>query len=283
VSADDARTSRDATSAQSPEVLYAVDSGIATITLNRPERMNTISRPMLAELATCILRADADPEVRVVILTATGRAFCAGLDLAGATSATSNSAQIGSGGASAPVTVALSKNAPPKALFHMDKPTICAINGGAAGYGMDTALGCDIRIMAQSAKLAPAFVKRGIVPESGGTWFLPRLVGWSKASEIVFSGRPLSADECLALGLTSYVVPDAELMSRTRALATEIAQNAPLAVQSAKRLMRAGLEQTFDDHVDHVYLQFVTLMRTEDAREGMLAFMQKRVADFKGR
>jgi enoyl-CoA hydratase/carnithine racemase len=238
---------------------------------------------MLAQLSECLLRADADPEVRVVILTATGRAFCAGLDLAGATSTTANAAQIGSGGANAPATVMLPKNAPPNVLFQMDKPTICALNGGAAGYGMDTALGCDIRIMAESAKLAPAFVKRGIVPESGGTWFLPRLVGWSKASEIIFSGRTLSAAECLALGLTSHVVPDAELMSRARALATEIASNAPLAVQSAKRLMRAGLQQTFGDHVDNVYLQFVTLMRTDDAREGMLSFMQKRAAEFKGR
>jgi enoyl-CoA hydratase/carnithine racemase len=270
-------------SAESPEVLYAVESGIATVTLNRPERMNAISRPMLAQLSACLLRANADPEVRVVILTATGRAFCAGLDLAGATSTTPNAAQIGSGGASAPVSVTLPKNAPPNVLFQMDKPTICAINGGAAGYGMDTALGCDIRIMAESAKLAPAFVKRGIVPESGGTWYLPRLVGWSKAAEIIFSGRTIPAQECLALGLASHVVPDAELMPRARALATEIAQNAPLAVQSAKRLMRAGLEQTFNDHVEHVYLQFLTLMRTEDAREGMVSFMEKRAADFKGR
>jgi enoyl-CoA hydratase/carnithine racemase len=280
---NDARTNADAVSADSAEVLYAVEAGIATVTLNRPERMNAISRPMLAQLSTCLLRADADPEVRVVILTATGRAFCAGLDLAGATSTTPNATQIGSGGASAPVNVTLPRNAPPNVLFQMDKPTICAINGGAAGYGMDTALGCDIRIMAQGAKLAPAFVKRGIVPESGGTWYLPRLLGWSKAAEIIFSGRTLPAEECLALGLASHVVPDAELMPRTRALATDIAQNAPLAVQSAKRLMRAGLEQTFGDHVEHVYLQFLTLMRTEDAREGMVSFMQKRAADFKGR
>ena len=271
------------TSSESAEVLYAVQDGIATVTLNRPERMNTISRPMLAQLSTLLLRADADPAVRVVILTATGKAVCAGLDLAGATSPTRNDAQIGSGGASAPQAVALPKNAPPNVLFQMDKPTICAINGGAAGYGMDTALGCDIRIMAESSKLAPAFVKRGIVPESGGTWILPRLLGWSKAAEIIFSGRTLGARECLALGLTSHVVADAELMPRARALAVEIAGNAPLAVQSAKRLMRMGLEQNFGDHVDHVYLLFMTLMRTEDAREGMLSFMEKRAPRFTGR
>jgi enoyl-CoA hydratase/carnithine racemase len=263
-----------------PEVLYAVEAGIATLTLNRPERMNAISRPMLAQLSARLLEADADKNVRVVILTGSGRAFCAGLDLAGATSANPSADQIGS---SQPASVTLPKNAPPNVLFQMDKPTICAINGGAAGYGMDTALGCDIRIMAQSAKLAPAFVKRGIVPESGGTWYLPRLVGWSKAAEIIFSGRTLLADECVALGLATYVVPDAELMSRARALAADIAANAPLAVQSAKRLMRAGLSQNFTDHVDNVYLQFLTLMRTEDAREGMVSFMEKRAAEFKGR
>ena len=271
----DDRAKAEPASAAAPEVLYGVEASVATITLNRPERMNAISRPMLAQLSTRLLEADADPDVRVVILTATGRAFCAGLDLAGATSATRNDSQIGSGGASAPQAVTLPKNAPPNVLFQMDKPTICAINGGAAGYGMDTALGCDIRIMAESAKLAPAFVKRGIVPESGGTWYLPRLLGWSKAAEIIFSGRTLSASECLALGLTSHVVPDLELMTRARALAVEIAGNAPLAVQSAKRLMRMGLEQTFNDHVHHVYLQFLTLMRTDDAREGMVSFIAK--------
>ncbi|MFI5306060.1 MAG: enoyl-CoA hydratase/isomerase family protein [Polyangiales bacterium] len=265
------------------EVLYEVQDAVATITLNRPERMNAISRPMLAQLSTCLLRADGDPAVRVVILTATGRAFCAGLDLVGATSTTRNDAQIGSGGQSAPQAVGLPKNAPPNVLFQMEKPTLCAINGGAAGYGMDMALGCDIRIMAASSKLAPAFVKRGIVPESGGTWYLPRLLGWSKAAEIIFSGRTLPATECLALGLASYVVADAELLPRARALAVEIAGNAPLAVQSAKRLMRMGLEQTFCDHVDHVYLQFLALMRTDDAREGMVSFLEKREPQFKGR
>jgi enoyl-CoA hydratase/carnithine racemase len=175
------------------------------------------------------------------------------------------------------------KTAPPTVLFNMDKPTLCALNGAAAGYGLDTALGCDVRLMAQSAKLAPAFVKRGIVPESGGTWFLPRLIGWSRAAEIIFTGRTLSAAQSLELGLASYVVPDAELMPRARALAAEMAANAPLAVQSAKRLMRMGLSEAFDEHVHHVYLQFLALIRTEDAREGMVSFLEKRPADFQGR
>jgi enoyl-CoA hydratase/carnithine racemase len=271
--------------ANEAEVLYAVEDHVATITLNRPERMNTISRPMLAQLAAQLLEAERDPEVRAIILTGKGRAFCAGLDLVGAT----GGARSGLEGDAAiaiqsteQVTLDL-KSAPPTVLFNMDKPTICAINGAAAGYGMDTALGCDIRMMAESAKLAPAFVKRGIVPESGGTWYLPRLVGWSKAAEIIFTGRTLSANESLELGLATHVVADAELLPRARALAAEIVANAPLAVQSAKRLMRMGLEETFNDHVHHVYLQFIALIRTQDAREGMVSFLEKRKAEFKGR
>ena len=121
------------------------------------------------------------------------------------------------------------------------------------------------------------------MPESGGTWYLPRLLGWSKAAELIFTGRTLSAAESLELGLATHVVPDDELMPRARGLALGIAANAPLAVQSAKRLMRMGQLQTFPDHVHHVYLQFLSLMRTEDAREGMVSFLEKRAAEFQGR
>src|SRR5579863_1954523 len=255
----------------SPEVLYALRGHVATITLNRPERMNTISRAMLAELCEALLKAEQDPNVRCVILTGTGRAFCAGLDLTEVTAPRAG----GSSGASAAANLDL-RNTPPTILFAMDKPTICALNGSAAGYGMDTALGCDIRIMAQSAKMAAAFTKRGIVPESGGTWFLPRLIGWSKAAELIFTGRTLTADQCVEMGLASRAVAEADLMSEARALAAEIAANAPLAVQASKRMMRMGLDEGFNDHVHHVFLQLLPLLRTQDAKEGMRAFMEKR-------
>ena len=262
------------------EVLYAVADRVATITLNRPERMNTISRDMLNQLTLRLLEADADREVRAVILTGTGRAFCAGLDLTEVTRPDNTGGITGGTGVATDLDL---RNTPPTVLFNMGKPTICALNGSAAGYGMDTALGCDIRIMARSAKMAAAFTKRGIVPESGGTWFLPRLIGWSKAAELIFTGRTLTAEQSLEMGLVSSVVDDADLAGVARSLALEIAANAPLAVQASKKMMRMGLDETFNDHVHHVFLQLLPLMRSKDAAEGMRAFMEKRPAEFTGR
>ncbi|HWD28142.1 MAG TPA: enoyl-CoA hydratase-related protein [Rhizomicrobium sp.] len=260
------------------EVLYEVADHIATITLNAPARMNTISGPMLSRLSQCLLEADKDANVRCIVLTGNGRAFCAGLDLRQATQGTGMG--IGSGAGATDLDL---RNTPPTVLHAINTPVICAVNGGAAGYGADTAIGCDIRIMGESAKMALAFVKRGILPESGGTWLLPRLIGWEKAAKLIFTGRTLSAKECVEMGLASEVVPDAELMARARALASEIAANAPLAVAAAKRMMRMGLSEPFDEHVHHVYLQLLPLMRTADAREGMLAFMEKRTPKFEGK
>ena len=163
------------------------------------------------------------------------------------------------------------------------RPTICALNGGAAGYGLDLALGCDIRIAADTAKLNPGFAKRGILPESGGTWLLPRMVGYAKAAEIAFSGRTLTADESLELGLVNRVVPLGELASRPGELAAEIAGNAPLAVRAIKRMMRAAETETFEQNVHHVFLQLLPLLRTDDFTEGVTAFMEKRQPEFHGR
>lgn len=262
----------------SDELLVERDGAIATLTLNRPDRLNAISVSMLNDLAEQLVACDRDSDVRVIILTGAGRGFCAGLDLQDASAGTG----IGSGGGGPAVDLDL-RDAPPTVLHKIDTPTICALNGGAAGYGMDLALGCDIRIAGQSGKLAAAFTKRGVLPESGGTWLLPRLVGWAKASEIIFTGRSLSADECLELGLVNRVVADDMLIKEARALADEIASNAPLAVAASKRMMRMGLSEEFDDHVHHVFLQLMPLLRSKDFKEGMQSFLEKRKPDFKGR
>ena len=270
------------TDADAPEVLYDVADHIATITFNRPERQNTISGPMLDAFTQRLIEANEDDEVRAVVITGTGRFFCAGLDLRGGGIASGLSEQ-GESEPRPPATNLDLRNTPPTVLHGVDKPTICALNGSAAGYGMDMALGCDIRIMSDAAKLSAAFTARGVLPESGGTWILPRLLGWSKAAELVFSGRTLSAAECLSMGLVSKVVAADEVAESARGLAEEITANAPLAVQAAKRMMRMGMNENFNDHVHHVFLQLLPLFKSADFREGMAAFMERRPPEFKGR
>ena len=258
-------------------ILYTVEDHVATITFNRPENQNTISGPMLAKLSQLLIESDADEEIRAIVITGTGKFFCAGLDLRGS-DITDNLTKENK----KPANLDL-RNTPPTVLHNLDTPTIAAINGSAAGYGMDLALGCDIRIMTDGAKLAAAFTSRGVVPESGGTWILPRLIGWSKASEIIFTGKTLSAKESEDMGLVSKVVNSNEIHKEASVLAGKIAKNAPLAVQASKRMMRMGLNENFDDHVHHVFLQLLPLFQSDDFKEGMASFMEKRDPDFKGR
>lgn len=260
------------------DVLVEHDGPIATLTLNRPEQMNAISQSMLQSLSDALSSCDADPHVRAVILTGAGRAFCAGLDLQ---DAASEEGVAKSGFMLAP-TLDL-RSFPPVILHDMDTPVICAINGGAAGFGIDLALGCDVRYCAAHAKLSLSFTKRGILPDTGGTWLLPRLIGWSKSAEIVFAGRTLTAHDALERGLVNHVVDDAELLTSARSLAEEIAAGAPLAVQAAKRMMRAGLGESFAEHIQRVYLQVHPLMQSRDFREGVTAFLEKRAPKFEGK
>lgn len=258
------------------EVLYEVTDQIAIITINRPENQNTISGPMLNGMTKALKDANRDPEVRVIILKGQGnKFFCAGLDVVAQTQGQG----IGSGGPATNLDLSLT---PPTVLNSVDKPTICTL-GSAAGYGMDLALGCDIRIMSEKAKLSAAFCKRGLLPESGGTWLLPRILGWSKAAELIFTGRTLTAQESLDLGLVSTVVSDDSLDDEVLKMAREIAANAPLAVQAAKRMMRYGQNEPFPEHVHHVFLQLLPLLATDDIKEGMMAFLEKREPVFKGK
>ncbi len=264
--------------AMTDELLYDIAGSVATITFNRPDRMNTITPTMLSDLSRRLLEADADVNVRVIVLTGNGRAWCAGLDVGAAASGTGIG---GDGGAGATGEFDL-RNAPPVVLNKIDTPTIAALNGGAAGYGMDLALGCDIRLAASNAKLSAAYTARGLVPESGGTWLLPRIVGWSKAAELLFTARTLTAPQALELGLVSQVVDADQLAATTAALAAKIATNAPLAVRAAKRLMRHAMTEGLEDHVQRQYLALLPLFGTKDFQEGLASFLEKRPPSFNG-
>ncbi len=258
------------------ELLVEQADHVLTITLNRPDRLNAISGPMLNALSSTLQAANIDPEVRVVVLTGAGRGFCAGLDLKDQAS--------GDGlGTARGYRLFDLHNSPPIVINRMDKPLICALNGAAAGYGMDLALGCDIRIASEHAKMGAVFAKRGVLPESGGCWYLPRLLGWARAAEVAFLGDVLDARRSLELGLVNRVVPHDDLVAESMKIARQIANNAPLSVQSTKRMMRLGQDETFEAAVDHIYLQLLPLFQSEDFKEGLSAFAERREPAFKGR
>jgi enoyl-CoA hydratase/carnithine racemase len=257
------------------DLLYEREGHIGTITLNRPERLNAITGEMLRSLSSALEQANADREVRVVILTGAGRGFCAGLDLKAVAGGTSDLTDADV--ASFPL-----ESHPPLVMRRLDVPLICALNGPAAGYGMDLALGCDLVLASDRAQFACP-VSRGAVPESGGTWLLPRLVGWHRACEIALLARPLDAAEMQRLGLVNTVFPHDDLMTGVRAWASELAGNAPLAVAATKRSMRLGLDSSFAANAHHVMGEITQLFRTRDFQEGVQAFMEKREPRYEGR
>ena len=214
-----------------------------------------------------------------------GKGFCSGLDL--------KDAMAGTGIGAAPAPSAAPPHTtgdgfdvaelPTTVLQEMNTPVLGVINGAAAGYGLDLALGCDMRLGSTSTRLLPGFAKRGVVPESGGTWYLPRLVGWSRACRIAMLGRDLDASESLGFGLLDIVVDDAELAATARGWAGEIAANAPLAIQAMKRLFREGLTEEFRPHSAKVLAETMRLFGTDDFREGIIAFVEGRTPEFRGR
>jgi enoyl-CoA hydratase/carnithine racemase len=262
------------------EVLIEDKGHVRWVTLNRPTTMNAITARMLTELNEAFKAADDDHNVRVVVLTGAGRGFCSGLDLK---QAASGEGIGGSDLASAGARHYSTREICTVTLQRMDTPVIGAINGVAAGYGLDLALGCDMRIMSDTAVLMPGFAKMGVVPESGGTWYLPRLLGWAKACEVTMLGDNLDANTAASYGLANTVCPEEEFVATVELWSEKIANNAPLAIAEIKRLFRHGLTQDFESHSHHVLMSVLNLFKSEDFNEGVQSFVERRPPEFKGR
>ena len=259
-------------------LLYEVKDGIATLTLNRPDRLNALGDTLREDLYAAVGRVSADPDVRVMVVTGAGKGFCAGGDVKAMNERKES-------GGERPL---LEKVAPlrDQVLFAMrdaPQPIIAAVNGAAAGAGMNLALACDIRIASNAAKLAQAFVRRGLHPDWGGTYFLPRAVGMAKASELIFTGDVIDAAEALRLGLVSRVVAPEELMPTVHELARKIAAGPPVAIRLAKRALQRNAESDLRSALEFETFAQNLCFETEDAREGIRAFVEKRPPVFRGR
>jgi len=259
------------------ELLETVTDRVATLTLNRPDRLNALSTSIMDGLLEALPRLGADPAIAVVVLTGAGRGFCAGGDVK---SMAEGSSQMGVQDA---VQRLRSRMEVSRLLHEIPKPTIAMVNGPAAGAGLAMALACDLRIAAESARFITAFVKVGFSGDFGGSYFLSKLIGTGRARELYYSGEPLDAKQALALGVVNKVVPDSELLETTMTYARRIAAGPSIALGLMKKNLNAAESGTLSELLDLEALHQIQTGRTEDHKEAARAFVEKRAPVFKGR
>jgi enoyl-CoA hydratase/carnithine racemase len=255
-------------------ITFEVEDRVATVTLHRPERMNAFTWQMGEELGDAYATCDADDQIRAVILTGAGKAFCAGADMGGGDQ-TFRSVE---GQVRAREREERRRLAP----FQVRKPVIAAINGHAIGAGLTMTMQCDLRLVAEDAKLAFAFVRRGVVPELGSHTIVPRLVGLSNAADLLLSGRTFLGREAAELGLASKALPAAEVLPAAREMALEIAINAaPVSVAISKRLLWEGIASSVPETIRKEATLLAWAGQQPDAAEGVISFLQKRTPEWK--
>jgi len=263
----------------SQDLLESVKDGVATLTLNRPDRLNAMSGPMLDALLEALARLADDAGVGVVVLTGAGRGFCAGGDV----KAMAEGREFGGDTLEEKAQGLRAKMEVSRWLHEMPKPTIAMVRGAAAGAGLSLALACDLRVAGDSARFATAFARVGYSGDFGGSWFLTQLVGTAKARELYYTAEILDAQQALALGLVNRVVPDVRLEEETQALALKLARGPRVALRYMKRNMNAAEAGSLKDSLDLEAWHHTRTGFTEDHKEAAKAFVDKREPVFRGR
>jgi 2-(1,2-epoxy-1,2-dihydrophenyl)acetyl-CoA isomerase len=261
------------------DLLETVKDGVAVLTLNRPDRLNAMSRPMLDALLEALPRLAEDPAVGVIILTGAGRGFCAGGDV----KAMAEGNELGGQTMEEKAQALRSRMETSRWLHEMPKPTIAMMRGPAAGAGLSLAMACDMRIASDTARLGTAFARVGYSGDFGGSYYLTQLVGTAKARELYFTADLLDAQQALSLGLVNRVVPDARLEEETMALASRLARGPRVAYRYMKRNMNAAESASLKEMLDLEAWHHTRTGMTEDHREAARAFVEKREPQFKGR